>query len=115
MAKILVIDDSEIIRNLLSEYLQEIGHEVDLATDGLEGIQKALTEEYAVIFSDIHMPKRNGYQVFTEVMEAKPGSKFIMTDSMPDVLAKLALEEGAVTCLIKPFDLESYLFSPNFL
>ena len=37
MANILVIDDSEVIRNLLGDYLSEIGHKVDIAVDGRQG------------------------------------------------------------------------------
>ena len=106
MVKILVIDDSAVIRNLLYEYLTDLGYAVDLASDGQEGIAKALAGDYRVAFCDIHMPKKNGYQVFHEVSAAKPGLLFVMTDSLPGPLAEMAQEEGAHRCLTKPFDLE---------
>ena len=104
--KIIVIDDSEIIRNLLQEYLTDLGYEVELAVDGQEGIDKALANDYQVAFCDIHMPKKNGYQVLKEVTGQKTGMVFIMTDSLPDKLAEMANEAGAYCCLKKPFDLD---------
>jgi len=106
MARILIVDDSEVIRNLLEDYLTDSGHEVYLACDGQEGIDKALQNEYDVIFCDIHMPRKNGYEVFRAVSAAKPNLHFIMTDSLPGELAEMALSAGAHHCLTKPFDLE---------
>jgi CheY-like chemotaxis protein len=106
MARILVVDDSLVIRELLAEYLGEQGHEVSTAVDGQEGIEKALQGDYDIILCDLHMPRKNGYQVFTEVTAHRPRSRFIMTDSLPDELARLAQEAGAYGCLTKPFDLD---------
>ncbi len=105
MKKILIIDDSEVIRNLLMEYLIELGYKVELAVDGQVGIEKVLANDYTAIFCDIHMPRKNGYQVFREAISAKPDVHFIMTDSLPDELAEMAINEGASQCLTKPFDL----------
>ncbi|HWR82637.1 MAG TPA: response regulator [Candidatus Deferrimicrobium sp.] len=106
MSKILVVDDSEVIRNLLRDYLADMGHTVDLAHDGQEGIEQALANDYSVVFCDIHMPKKNGYQVFREVSARKPDLFFVMTDSLPGPLAEMARQEGAHCCLTKPFDLK---------
>ncbi len=106
MANILVVDDSEVIRNLLEEYLTDAGFSVDLAVDGQEGIDMALVGNYQVVFCDIHMPRKNGYQVYREVSSKKPELAFIMTDSLPDQLAEMAQSAGAHCCLTKPFDLD---------
>jgi len=106
MARILVVDDSSVIRNLLTEYLGEQGHVVETAVDGQEGIEMALAGDYDVVLCDLHMPRKNGYQVFTEVSAHRPQSRFIMTDSLPDELARMAQEAGAYGCLTKPFDLD---------
>jgi CheY-like chemotaxis protein len=103
--RILIIDDSDVIRHLLHEYLTEMGFEVDDAVDGAEGIRRALTGNYVAVFCDIHMPRKNGYQVFHEVSALKPELLFIMTDSLPGMLAEMAKQEGAHCCLAKPFDL----------
>jgi CheY-like chemotaxis protein len=106
MVKVLVIDNSEVIRNLLTEYLTDLGYVVENAINGLDGIEKALSGDYDVVICDIHMPKRNGYQVFSEVSGQKPNLPFIMTDSLPDTLAERAVNEGAYACLSKPFNLD---------
>ena len=106
MSKILIIDDSEVIRNLLEEYLTDLGHTVEFAVNGQEGIDKALADDYHIIFCDVHMPRKNGYIVFKEVTKANPNQIFIMTDSLPDSLAEKAHNEGAWCILTKPFDLD---------
>lgn len=106
MARILIVDDSEVIRKLLSEYLVDLGHEVEVAVNGQEGIDKSLSSRFDLVFCDIHMPRKNGYQVFSEVRAKKPDCKFVMTDSLPDQLAEMAKNEGAHCCLTKPFDLD---------
>lgn len=117
--KVLVVDDSAVIRDLLYEYLTDLGYTVDLAKNGQEGIDKALSEDYGVVFCDIHMPKKNGYQVYRTVSMKKPETVFVMTDSLPDELAEMAQAEGARRCLTKPFDLEQVkealqeIFSPS--
>ncbi len=106
MRKVLIIDDSDVIRNLLDELLTDMGWEVHLAEDGSRGIKLALAEDYTVVFCDIHMPKKDGYLVYKEVSAQKPELPFIMTDSLPDQLAEMAQAAGANYCLLKPFTLE---------
>ena len=106
MARILIVDDSEVIRNLLSEYLIDLGHEVETAVNGQEGIDRSLADGFDLVFCDIHMPRKNGYQVFSEVRAKIPDCKFVMTDSLPDRLAEMAQNNGAHCCMTKPFDLD---------
>lgn len=106
MAKVLVIDDSQVIRDLLSDMLSDLGHEVKTACDGMEGVRMALQEPFDVCICDLHIPKKNGYQVFCEITLDKPTLPFILTDSLPDHLAEQAIHAGAAHCLKKPFDLE---------
>ena len=102
--RILVIDDSPIIREMLVEILTDAGYHVDTAEDGEAGAAMALEEDYFVILCDVHMPRMNGLDAVREIIQAKPLSRIIMTDSFPDKLAKSAREEGALCCLQKPFD-----------
>ncbi len=105
MINILIVDDSEVIRNLLSEYLSDLNYAVDVAIDGLDGIEKALSGDYQIVMCDIHMPRKNGFQVLKAVSSVKPETMFIMTDSLPDKLSEMAQKAGAYCCLKKPFDL----------
>lgn len=102
--RILVIDDSPIIRDMLVEILTDAGYRVDTAEDGEQGSAMARDREYIVILCDVHMPKLNGLETVRDILRYKPKSKIIMTDSFPDKLAQTARSEGALCCLQKPFD-----------
>ncbi len=101
--RILVIDDSPIIREMLVEILTDAGYEVETAVDGEEGAAKGCKEDYVVILCDVHMPKMNGLDTVREILRHRPAN-IIMTDSFPDKLAQSAKSEGALCCLQKPFD-----------
>lgn len=106
MARILVIDDSQVIRNLLSDFLADAGHFVDCAGDSDEGIQMAVAGSYDICICDLHIPKKNGFQIYQTISRKQPKLKFIMTDSLPDNLADQVSEAGVPYILRKPFDLD---------
>lgn len=106
MPKVLVIDDSPVMRNLLCDFLIDNGYDVDTAEDGLAGIKAAVGGDYQLVICDMHMPKRNGFQVYSEVSAERPEIEFIMTDSMPGDLVDEAQESGLEYFLAKPFDLD---------
>jgi DNA-binding response OmpR family regulator len=102
--KILVIDDSPVIREMLIEILTDDGYTVDVAVDGEIGIAMALATDYLMILCDVHMPRKNGLEAVQEIIAAKAASQIVMTDSLPDKLAQSARDAGALCCLQKPFD-----------
>jgi CheY-like chemotaxis protein len=104
--KILVIDDTPVIREFLSEILSDSGYEVDIAVDGQSGYEKAVSEDYVLIFCDVHMPVMNGLETIKRIKQAKPEMPVVMTDSFPDKLANEASQAGAICCLAKPFALD---------
>ncbi len=106
MARILIIDDSKIIRDLLVDFLADEGHVVKAIGDSVEGVREAVAGNYEVCFCDLHIPRKNGYQVFCEVSAVRPELKFIFTDSLPDHLCQQAVQASSSYCLRKPFDLE---------
>lgn len=106
MARILVIDDSNVMRNLLREFLESEGHDVDLAVNGEEGINMALAGNYLITFCDLHMPRRNGFQVYEAVIDQKPHLSFVFTDSMPDANTDQLAASRRFIVLRKPFDLQ---------
>jgi CheY-like chemotaxis protein len=103
--RILVIDDSPVIRDMLVEVLTDDGYVVDTAVDGQAGGDLALANNYLVILCDVHMPLQNGLETVRRIITNKPEAQVIMTDSLPDRLANQARREGALGCLQKPFDL----------
>ena len=67
--KVLIVDDERSIRNTLKDILEFEGHNVDLAQDGKEGLDKALQGNYDVVFCDIKMPGMDGVEVLEKLVE----------------------------------------------
>lgn len=106
MARILVIEDDPKIRVSLKEILIEKGHQVDDASDGLEGYKKLETGEYALCLSDIKMPKMDGMEVLSKAMDAGIPTNFIIISAHATIdVAVEAVKKGAFDFLSKPFDL----------
>ncbi len=106
MARILIIDDSEVIRQMLSEFLTDAGYEVETAADGDEGLAKIRNNKYDLCFCDLHLPRRTGYDLWCELGPRRESTCFIFTDSLPDGLAEKVQELTGCPCLRKPFDLD---------
>jgi len=106
MIKILIIDDSKVMRDLLCDFLSDEGFDVEATGDSQEGIHKGIHEHYDICVCDIHLPDKNGYEIFTEISSQKPDIHFILTDSLPDNLSEKAKKAGAYYNLKKPFELE---------
>ena len=62
MARILLVEDNEMNRDMLSRRLRKRGHEVLLALDGLEGIEKATAEKPEIILLDMSLPVLDGWE-----------------------------------------------------
>jgi two-component system, NtrC family, nitrogen regulation response regulator NtrX len=78
MSKILVIEDDNKIRSILKEILEEKGHEVEGAADGVEGFKKLEQGEFDLCLCDIKMPKMDGMEVLEKAKDADIGTNFIM-------------------------------------
>ena len=94
MKKILVIEDEQSIAQLLKNFLEDAGYDVELADDGLEGVEKFQTGDYQLILLDVMLPKIDGYVVLEMIRK---------TSDIP-VIMITALEEE--TNQIKAFELE---------
>lgn len=70
--KILVVDDSATVRDLLSRRLTRKGYEVLTAADGREGANLALSARPAVVLMDLHMPVLDGWQATRAIREKDP-------------------------------------------
>jgi len=105
MAKILIVDDSNVMRSLLAEFLTDAGHQVETSDNGEDGLRKALTGQFDLCICDTHMPKLNGYQLLCRITSEKPDLPLVFTDSMPDKLTEKIQQAGSYHCLRKPFEL----------
>lgn len=100
---ILVVDDEELIRNVIREYLTIDGYKIDEASDGEEATIKAMDNNYDLIIMDIMMPKKDGYQAVKEI-KAKKNIPFIMLSARGEEYDKLiGFDLGIDDYVTKPF------------
>lgn len=106
MARILVVDDDERIRRMVTDMLISRGYQVIVARDGAEGVSRAVVEKPDVVLMDLFMPKMDGYAALS-ALKKDPGVKGIpvvmLTAIGHELNKKLAEEMGSSGYLTKPF------------
>ncbi len=108
--KVLVVDDSRVIRRLLVEILELSGFETCSACDGWEALEVFQREQPDLLISDLHMPKMNGFELTRKVRVFSDVPILILTagsDNMVDDRAA-AIDAGADSFLMKPFGLNEF-------
>jgi two-component system nitrogen regulation response regulator GlnG len=107
LTRILVADDEESIRWVLSKALKKRGYTVDLARDGDEALQLLEATPYDLAILDIKMPGISGLDLLDRVREAAAGTLVvIMTAEASMKNAVEAMKRGAYDYITKPFDLD---------
>ncbi len=110
MAKILVIDDERPIRNTMKDILEFEKHEIDLAEDGIKGLEMIKAGKYDIIFSDIKMPEIDGIEVLEKVREFDSETPVVMISGHGNIeTAVECLKKGAFDFIEKPIDLNRLL------
>ncbi len=102
--KVLVVDDSALIRKQMGELLSNNGYDVVFAKNGQDAIDQALAKDFDVITMDINMPVLDGLSAVREIMKKKP-TPILMVSSLTKDDAQItleALELGAIDYVAKP-------------
>jgi len=102
--KILIADDSALVRKQLSEIIGTLDFEIETARNGQEAVQKAIETQYDVITMDINMPVMDGLTAVKRIMETRP-TPILMISSLTTESAGItmeALDAGAVDYIAKP-------------
>ncbi len=108
--RILIVDDDTEIRDLLEFDIASSGYFVDTATDGMEGLTKALNNKYDLILLDVMMPKMNGFEVCKNIRQAKLAVPILMLTAKGTIDDKtVGFDSGADDYLVKPFDIQEVL------
>lgn len=104
--KILVIDDEEKIRKLLSLNLESEGYQVDTCSNGKEGLERLQQDDsYNCILTDLQMPEMDGMLFLKQAKELFPSIPVIMVTGQATVDRAIeALKLGATALIEKPFD-----------
>lgn len=105
--KILVIDDEEVMRSLLTDFLTDAGYEVTAVATGEEGLEKVKTDGYAIVITDLRMPGIDGLEVLEKVRVMDMDICIIVITAYPSVESAVeAIREGAYDYISKPFNIE---------
>lgn len=110
--KVLVVDDSDSMRYIISFCLNEAGYDVVEAADGREALLIAQAEHYDVIITDINMPLMDGYDFIVAVRQSSKNQHApiltLTTNTSLDAVAK-GKAAGATGWLTKPFNDQTLL------
>lgn len=111
---ILIVDDEDALREVLSNELSKSGYQTMAAPDGEEALGMIKKNNFDLILLDIRMPKVEGIEVLKYVHKNYPKTKVIMMTGFGDLKhAMEAKEHGAVDFITKPFDLTEVVNTIN--
>ena len=103
--KILFVDDSASMRQVVGIALKNAGYDVETAVDGQDGVSK-LGDRYAAIVTDLNMPNMNGIE-FIKNVKQNANNKFapiiMLTTESSDAMKKEGQAAGAKVWIVKPF------------
>ena len=101
---ILIIEDEYSLADAIAETLKNKKFNVDIETNGEDGENEALTENYDLILLDVMLPKKNGFDILRTLGQAKIKTPVIMLTTKSEIEDKLnGLEHGADDYITKPF------------
>jgi DNA-binding response OmpR family regulator len=110
MTSILLVEDDPDIASLLDLHLSDEGYDVDIVTEGNEGLERALSEEYALVILDIMLPGMDGFDICREIRAEKRSLPILMLTAKTEEIDKvLGLELGADDYITKPFSIREVL------
>ncbi len=105
--RVLAIDDSRTIRDLLRLSLEAAGFQFDSAEDGVDGVEKFKHVQPDVVITDINMPRMDGFGVIKELRSGPAATTVpilvLTTESSPDLKSR-ARDAGATGWIVKPFE-----------
>ncbi|HLX11779.1 MAG TPA: response regulator [Bacteroidota bacterium] len=104
---ILVADDEDAYRTILSSELDRIGYDIALAEDGEEAMTALKARAFDLVLLDIKMPKADGLEVLKFIRNNVPKTKAIIMTGYADLqIAMESKQNGALDFLVKPFNLD---------
>ncbi len=105
MKRALTIDDSITVRNLVKMTLEGLGFQVDEASNGKEGLEKAKSNKYDLVICDINMPIMNGLEFLREFKKTNRLTPVLMLTTETEAAKKqMAKQYGATGWIVKPFN-----------
>jgi DNA-binding NtrC family response regulator len=111
--KIMVVDDSEIVREYLIKILNEAGYtDIAQATTGAEALKLLEEDDYHLLLLDIQMPEVDGIETLRRGKKQYPNTQFIIMTAHGSLeTAMEAIDQGAFNYITKPFDDVDFVLS----
>jgi DNA-binding response OmpR family regulator len=117
LARILIIDDEELLRETIAQVLDDAGFDTRAASDGEEGIAEFRKSPSDLVITDILMPTKEGIETIRELRRLSSGVKIIAMSGGGNVLKTsyldVARQLGANVVLKKPFEMRALLDAVN--
>jgi len=102
--RILVVDDEEDVRGILSEMIEGLDYQVMVAEDGKEALERIKTEKIDLVITDLSMPKMNGLELIVNSKQINPNIPIAVISAFGNVEnTTYALTRGAFSFIAKPF------------
>jgi signal transduction histidine kinase/ActR/RegA family two-component response regulator len=109
-ARILVIDDEDSVRDILSRMLKTKGHQVAVASNGEEGIERFKSEPFDIVFTDLGMPRLSGWEVGKAIKEINPKVPIAMITGWGVELDREKMSESGIDLIVsKPFNFDQVI------
>jgi len=102
VAKILIIDDEDIVRDMLRDILEPVGYSILEAENGQKGLEIFNTEAIDLVITDIMMPEKDGFETISELNKIRPGIKIIALTGYGLHNLPIAFDLGAALVYEKP-------------
>lgn len=101
--KVLIVDDEEMIRGVLREYVEFEGYEAEEAADGMEAVRKCRDNDYDMILMDVMMPRLDGFSAVKEIKKIKDVPVIMLSARGEEYDKLFGFELGADDYVTKPF------------
>lgn len=120
MAKIVVIDDDKTITDIIENFLIKTEHEVITFNSSIKGLKYLKTESADILFTDVFMPEKDGYEVVEEIKNMNKNIKIISSSAGMGPMNKehtlnISSVLGSDIVLEKPFEINDLLEAINKL
>jgi two-component system chemotaxis response regulator CheY len=119
MAKVLIVDDSTMLRDMLNYALNEGGYsDITEAVDGVDALEKINGPEFDVIITDVNMPRMDGLTLIQELRKVPAYAKkpiLVLTTERSDEMKAKGKASGATGWIVKPFVPEQLLKAVNIV
>ena len=107
LGRVLVVDDEENIREVLSNYLENMNYDVLTAVDGQDALNKYSKGDFDLVISDLLMPTIDGLELLKRIKDIDNDVIFLMITGYPSIETAVdAIKKGAYDYITKPFHME---------